>query len=259
MKKFRLFVLFFIINSFIFQIVSARDFIIAGIPEEPNRWLDNTGTPKGIDVDIIEYIMKKMNVPYQIILEQSSARLEAESKKDWSYYDMVFTYSKNPERELYLIYPKESHIEFSWNFFVKKENEGKYKFDKLSDLKGVEIGATKGFSYTYEFWQAGIDGTLTLDVIVKNELQLDKLLAGRIDMVPLNTKATLYEMKKAGITGVSYLPKPLKSSFYYNTFVKKSTYPHMDELIKKYDEILKEMKKDGTLKKILEKYGISQY
>lgn len=260
MKKLRLLTLFFVLNILISQLIIGRDFIIAGIPEEPNRWIESNGKLAGIDIDIIDYIMKKMNISYKIILESSSTRLEAESQKNNPSYDMVFTFSKKPEREKYLIYPTESHIDFSWNFFIKKGDEGKYKFDKLSDLKGLRIGATKGFAYTEEFWKAGESGALTLDTIVKNEFQMDKLLAGRIDAVPLNTKTTLYEIKKNGLSReITYLPKPLKSTQYYNTFVKKSNYPNLEEIIKKYDVILKEMKRDGTLKNILEKYGISQY
>ncbi|OHD26795.1 MAG: hypothetical protein A2086_00875 [Spirochaetes bacterium GWD1_27_9] len=250
-----------IIAFFIFIMVSinlnARDFVIVGIPEEPNRWIDEKGNMVGLDIDIITYIMKKLNIPYKIILEASSARMEFNWQSDKPSYDLVLTYSKKPEREVYLIYAKESHIDFSWNFFLRKEDAGKYKFEAFNDLKGVKIGATKGFSYSDEFWKAYDDGILTLDVITKNELQMDKLLAKRIDLMPLNTQATLYEAKRGGfLDKITYLPKPIKSKPYYNTFVKKSNYPNLAEIIKKYDEILKEMKKDGTLKTILAKYGL---
>lgn len=237
--------------------LNARDFIIAGIPEEPNRWIDSSGNMVGLDIDIITYIMDKMGIKYKIILESASPRLEANWKSDKPSYDLVFTYSKNKEREEYLIYATESHIEFSWNFFCRKGEETKYKYETFNDLKGVKIGATNGFSYSDEFWKAYEDKILTLDVIPKNELQIDKLLAKRIDLVPLNTQATLYEAKKGNFTDkIAYLPKPIKSKPYYNTFVKKSDYPDLQGIIKKYDEILKGMKKDGTLKKILSKYGL---
>jgi len=234
-----------------------REFIIAGIPEEPNRWFDANGKMVGIDIDIIEYIMKKMEIPYKIILESSSARLEANWMSDQPPYDLVFTYSHKAERETYLYYAKESHIEFSWNFFIKKEDEGKYKFEKWEDLKPYKIGATQGISYSDEFWKAHADGLFDLDIVQKNEIQMDKLLAKRIDMVPLNTQATLCEAKKNGfLDKISYLPKPIKSKPYYNTFVKKSSYPDLNGIMVKYDEILKEMKADGTLKSLLSKYGL---
>ena len=253
-------VVLLVLLSIIFTVVSfGRDLVIAGIPEEPNRWVDKNGKLVGIDVDIIDYIMKKINVPYKIILEDSSARLEGIAKKDKPDYDMVFTYSKNPAREEYLTFAGESHISFSWNFFILKENQGKIKFDSYNDLKGLKVGITKGFAYSDDFMKAVKDGVITTDEVVKNDLQMDKLLKKRIDVVPLNTEAALYEAKRDGyMDKITYLPKPIKDKPYYNTFVKKSDYPGLGEIQKKYDEVLKQMKKDGTLKAILSKYGIEQ-
>ena len=233
-----------------------RDLIVAGISEEPNRWVDESGQMVGFDVDVFDYIMKKMGVNYKIILEKSSARLQANWQKSNTPYDMVFTYSEKDSRKVYLNYATESHISFSWNFFIRKENAGKYKFEKYEDLRGLRIGATKGFSYTPDFWKAEKNKIFKIDTVIKNKFQVTKLLGKRFDMVPLNTQATLYEANKNGYSErLSYLPKPIKSKPYYNTFVKASNYPDLDKIKDKYDRILREMKEDGTLKKIEEKYG----
>lgn len=257
MKK--LYLLFNLLFFLAYQNVFSRELIIAGIPEEPNRWIDTSGKVVGLDVDIIDYIMKELGIKYKIVIESSSARLDSLAQKDKPSYDMIFTYSKNSDRERYLYYPNESHITFSWNFFVLKENRDKFKFNSYSDLKGAKIGITKGFSYSEDFLNAIKKENLNVDEIVKNELQITKLLQKRIDMVPLNTKATLYEAKREGIDNqISYLPKPIVSKTYYNTFVKKSDYPNIDVIRFQYDEVLKRMKKDGTLKKILSKYGMDE-
>jgi len=253
-KSFVVIVLLFLFCSISFS----RDLIIAGIPEEPNRWINENGELTGLDVDIIDHIMKKMGVKYKIILEQASTRLRHNWEVDKSPYDMVFTYSKKAAREKKLYYANESHISFSWNLFYTAKNEGKYKFENFEDLRGLKIGMTKGFSYTKEFWDAANKGIFKKDVVVKNELQLMKLLKNRTDLVCLNTTATLYELKTKGLSDkVSYLKKPIKSKPYYNTFVKSSDYPNLDKVRKQYDIILKEMKEDGTLNKILQKYGLN--
>lgn len=237
--------------------LNARDLVIAGIPEKPNRWIDEKGLPRGLDVDIIDYVMKKLGVPYRIELVSSSARLEANSKTVPAVYDMVFTYSFNEERNRYLQYAKESHISFNWNFFYLKENEGKYVFNDYPDLAPWTIGITRGISYSDEFLKAVREIPLKVDEIPNNELQLDKLLAKRFDLVPLNTKIALYEIARRGLQGkIAYLPKPIKDREYYNTFVRASTYPGLSEIARKYDEILREMKADGTLARILASYGI---
>ncbi len=81
------------------------------------------------------------------------------------------------------------------------------------------------------------------------------LLAYRVDTAPLNTITTLYEAKKKGLLSkISYLPKPLKAKAYYNTFVKASTYPLKERLIKRYNSIVADMKNDGTIRQIFNKY-----
>ena len=235
----------------------AQDLVIAGIPEEPNRRVTPEGKIVGLDVDIIDYIMKKLGVPYRIELVASSSRLEANAKAVPAVYDMIFTYSFNEDRNKYLFYPQESHISFNWNFFYLKENEGKYKFNTYGDLAPWIIGITKGISYSDEFNAAIKSVPLKIDEIFSNELQLDKLVAKRFDLVPLNTKATLYEAQKSGLLSkITFLPKPIKDREYFNTFVRGSKYPGLLELSIRYDGVLKQMKADGTLAGILAKYGM---
>ncbi|HOV14900.1 MAG TPA: transporter substrate-binding domain-containing protein [Spirochaetota bacterium] len=239
------------------EVINARDLIIGGKPSELNRWFDEkSGKYTGFDVEIIDYVMKKLGISYQIVLENSSARLEQGWQLDKPFYDMVFTYSWKKEREKYLIYPSESHTVIDWNLFIRKEDEGKYKFETYNDLKGLKIGYTKGNSYTEDFFTALKNGIFEGDEVVKEELQIVKLLNGRINMVPLSKLSALYQAKNEGyIDKISYLPKPMKSEPYYNTFVKKSDYPNLSLLVKKYDETLKEMKKSGVFDEISKKYG----
>ena len=255
MYRFFYTILFVFIYFSLVSPIYSRDFLILGIPEEPNRWIDKSGKAVGIDIDVIDYIMKKIGVKYKVSLINSSLRLESLEKNNITKCDMIFTYSKNKEREKYLIYPEESHIEFSWNFFYLKENEGKYKYDTFEDFKGLTIGITDGFSYTPEFWCAVNSGLFKTDKIVQNNLQLPKLSKKRFDLVPLKTISTIYQLKKEGtLSQYSYLHKPLAKRAYYNVFVKSSDYPNINTIIKKYDEVLKEMKEDGTLKSIFSKY-----
>jgi polar amino acid transport system substrate-binding protein len=234
----------------------ARDLVVAGIPEEPLRWMAADGQPSGIDVEILTTILNKIGVPFHVLLVPSSARLMAEYQAPVPECDMVFTFSKTAEREPYLSYASESHLTLAWNFFLRKENEGHFRFTTYRDLAGLTIGVTTGFAYTEEFLNAVKDGTLKVDPVVDNSLQMTKLLAGRIDLVPLNTLVTLYEARKGGWDGkIASLPKPLKETLYYNTFVRKSTYPGLADVERKYNEVLKQMKADGSLRAILDRYG----
>ncbi|OHD40449.1 MAG: hypothetical protein A2015_13955 [Spirochaetes bacterium GWF1_31_7] len=241
----------------IFSRLNARDLIIGGKKSEQSRWF-NEATQKytGFDVEVIDYIMKKLGISYTVLLEESSTRLEHGWQDVRPYYDMVFTYSFKKERLKYLIYPSESHVNIEWNFFIRKEDEGKYTFNSYKDLKGLRIGFTKGQSYSDGFLDAISRNLFIIDEVVQDSLQIPKLLNYRIDAVPLSTSTTLYVAEKDGYRNkISYLPKPVKSEPYYNTFVKNSDYPDLMKIIPRYDRVLKQMKKDGTLKMIAEKYS----
>lgn len=235
------------------------ELVIGGIPEVPLRWQAADGQFKGYDVEIIDHIMRRLRIPYRIELVDSPARLVRNSQARPSPYDMVFSHSYTHDRVEYLRYPGQSHVRFHWNFFLRKEDEGKFVFNRYSDLAGVPIGVTRGFAYSEEFLRAITEVPLTVDVVATNKVQLDKLLAKRFDLVPLNTKSTLWEARARGILPrISYLPNPIKDRPYYNAFVKSSSYPRMPDLIARYDAALLGMKRDGSLTRIQARYGFDK-
>lgn len=178
---------------------SQRDLRVIGVIDEPNRWLDSADKPVGIDVDILAELMQRLGLHYQLVLTSSALRALDSCQQPHPSVDMYLTLSYRPEREAWLLYPSQSHISFRWNFFALQEALPRLHFERYEDLKGLRIGVTKGFAYTAEFWRAVEQVPLRIDSMVKNELQLDKLLKGRIDLVPLNTSLTLYQLQKQGL------------------------------------------------------------
>ena len=238
---------------------SQRELRVIGVIDEPNRWLDGADRPVGIDVDILAELMQRLGLHYQLVLTSSALRALDSCQQPHPSVDMYLTLSYRPEREAWLLYPSQSHISFRWNFFALQEALPRLHFERYEDLKGLRIGVTKAFAYTAEFWRAVEQVPLRIDSMVKNELQLDKLLKGRIDLVPLNTSLTLYQLQKQGLQErVGFLPKPLADKPYYNVFCRGSDYPDLPSLVQRYDAVLQEMQQDGTLARIYARYGIVQ-
>ncbi|WP_163835579.1 substrate-binding periplasmic protein [Spartinivicinus ruber] len=230
----------------------ARKLVIVGIPAPPMRYLDTNNQPKGFDIDVLNHILNKLGHKYVVVLIDSSPRVEIMWKK--GDMDILMTYSYKKERTKYLLYPKESHVTVAWNFFIRKEDIGKISFQKYSDLKKWRVGASSGKSYTKEFWEASKSYPY-IQIIPRDDLQLNKLVNKRLDVVPLETMSALYKAHQKGISEkITYLKKPLKVKPYYNLFVKASSYPSLNKLIKNYDEELLKMKQNGILKKIKRKY-----
>lgn len=250
MKKVTMFLLFLILMPTISQ---AHRFNIIGIEGAPLRFYDDKQQLVGIDVDIIDTIMARLDVPYDIEIVTSSTRLEHLWQD--SNVDMILTYSYKDKRAKHLYYPKQSHVTLSWNFFILKRNLGKFDFNTLNDLQGLRIGATQGFSYTKAFWDAADSGVFTLDMVVKNELNMNKLLRGRFDTYANSRIDTLYQAKQGGyLDDITFLEKPLKEKQYFNTFVKVSDYPYIESIKRRYDIELKKMRENGELDTIYAKY-----
>jgi len=249
----------------IIQASEQKIFRILATPTMPFKISDK---PKhlnpGISIEILKHVMTAMNVKYEVTFYPAVAKVLR--KAQFGEGEMIIGFSITPERQKFLAYPSESYRLITWNFFIRKEDEGKIKFNTFEDLISYQIGVVKGTSYTKAFWQA--DSILNFQQVSKNELQIPKLLRHRIDIVPLNTRATLYEQQQAGnLDKIAYLPKALKEKAYFDPIISNSSYfnpgpessKNRAELIKdflvQYDQAIKDLKNNGTISNIYQKYG----
>ncbi|MFQ2731948.1 substrate-binding periplasmic protein [Aeromonas caviae] len=235
--------------------LSARELVIGGILEPPLKWLDAQGHPHGLDVDLVTAIFGTLHTPIRIELIDSGARLTRNAES--GFYDLLLTHSYKPEREAYLLYPKQAHMLHSWHFFIRKESAGRIHYDHLTDLKPWRIGVTRDFSYTPELAAAMTDPSYHFQEIPINQLQLRKLIAGRIDVVPMSLVTAFTQIREEGLEGkLDYLPKPLKTSPYFNVWTRSRADADTPALMAAYDAELLHMKRDGRLKALYDKYGI---
>ncbi|MFY0664524.1 MAG: ABC transporter substrate-binding protein [Natronospirillum sp.] len=226
----------------------ARELIIVGTAEAPLK-MQQGNIYSGIDVDIVAEAMRRMGVESRFILVESGTRMLQMLLQGNA--DMGLALSRNEEREGLAYYPDEAYLELSWNLFIHRDNVGHIQFDSYVDLHDLRIGATQGYAYTEEFWNAG----LNLDVVSQNDLHLGKLRAKRIDAVPLNTIVTRYELARTGLNQyITFLRPPLRSTPYYNVFSRASDYPDLSALIEEYSQTIAKMKDDGTIESIMTKY-----
>ncbi|MTI08189.1 substrate-binding periplasmic protein, partial [Curvivirga aplysinae] len=194
--------------------LKVSEFVVMANPQIPHKFMQDN-KPAGIDADIVKLFFESEKIPYRIELIESDNRLLLEAKQGRA--DMLLLFSRNLEREKFLIYPDISYIDITWNFFVRADRANEFRSGHLEDLIGFRVGATEGISYTDRFWSSN----LTLDKVAKNSLQITKLLNGRIDTVPLNTINTRYEAQLGGyLHRLHILQPPLKFKSYYNVFSK---------------------------------------
>ncbi len=260
-----IFVLFFHLYS---AIIIAKPFTMGGDVDPPLKWLDENNQPVGIEIELLTAIYKEMPdlVPeFKFVIFRSSPRSK-QALKDGTL-DQYITMSHKKKRMAYLLYPEESHLNIKWVFFtthqflLKEQQLGSpVLFNEYQDLAKYKIGATQDYAYSEEFWRLANNGTLNVEVMQKNKLNIKKLLAGRIDLFPSYQFKMQWNAQQGGYAHlISYLPKAIRDKKYFNPFSKASTYPNVlnKKIIHRYDEVLRSLKRKGLIKKILKKYGVN--
>ena len=131
-------------------------------------------------------------------------------------------------------------------FFHLKDNPMP-DWNSLDDLKGKRIGATAGYTYTPEFWDAAKSGSLDIQEASSDELNFKKLLKGRIDMFPTSDLVGQKLLKERFgpevAETVTFHHIPLMSSPGHLLFSKKVT--NGSELVSTFNRGLVKLRESG--------------
>lgn len=209
----------------------------------PFTFIDEKGKLTGYDVEVVEEIAKRANIEVEFVpTPWDSMFLGLESKK----FDFIANQiSKNPEREQKYIF-SDDYLISAAQIIVKK---GRTDIKTLEDLKGKKVMTAVGSNYNKiitdfdknkEFKLAYFDGNVSI--------ALDEISLGKADAT-VNDRLTVgYFIKQKGDT-VELVGEAIEKTPVYFTFRKDST-----ELKDKVNKALNEMKADGTLTKISQKW-----
>lgn len=96
-------------------------------------------------------------------------------------------------------------------------------------------------------------GFTNLEVNELANYSLKKLLGNKVDLYPTEYYSFVYKLKKEGLAGKLVpvkMKEPIYESFLYIAFNKETS----DEVIKRWQKTLDQIKEDGTYQKILNRY-----
>jgi len=131
----------------------------------------------------------------------------------------------------------------------------------LSDLKNYRIGATGGYTYTKEFWDAAESKQLTIDVATTDRQNFQKLLSGRIDIFPsglVSGHSVLQkEFDKSASNLISFNSKPLSETTGHLLFPK--TGKKSENLLQVFNQGLAKIKKKGIYNKFTDDLLAGKY
>jgi polar amino acid transport system substrate-binding protein len=182
----------------------------------------------------------------------------AAEAKEGKYSALSYVYwSKDWEKDFFLSNPiSEEKIVF----FHLKSNPIK-DWITLEDLKNYKFGATRGYTYTKEFWEAAKTRRLTVDVTNSDLQNFKKLLAGRIDIFPsglVNGNSILqkeFDASKADLLSID--PKPLSKTTGHLAFTKSRK--NSEGLVRIFNQGLAELKNSGLYDKFREDLLAGKY
>ncbi len=170
--------------------------------------------------------------------------------KSGHYSALSYVYlSKDREKEFYLSDPISDE---KIVFFHLKSNPIQ-DWQTLADLENYTIGATRGYTYTHEFWQAVESKQLKVEITDSDKQNFKKLFAGRIDLFP-SALANGYsflrkEFPLSKFRLITYHPKPLSETTGHLAFSRNRK--NSKNLQQLFNQGLAELKQEGLYDKLV--------
>lgn len=209
----------------------------------PFTYVDENGKLTGFDVEVVEEIAKRANIEVEFVpTPWDSMFLGLESKK----FDFIANQiTKNPEREQKYDFSNDYLIAAA-QIIVKK---GRTDIKTLDDLKGKRVLSAVGSNYNKIITDFDKNGEINLGYFDGNvSIALEEISLGKADAT-INDRLTVgYFIKQKGDL-VELVGEPIEKNPVYFTFRKDTP-----ELKDKVNKALEEIKADGTLAKISEKW-----
>jgi polar amino acid transport system substrate-binding protein len=120
-------------------------------------------------------------------------------------------------------------------------------------LRGLRLGATRGYYYGQAFERAELTGQLNIQRINSDEVALRQLLAGRIDLFPIAKTVALslltQQFTPAERAQLNFHPKPLSS--HNQHLLLSRQLPGNAELIERFNRGLQQLRDSGKVDRYL--------
>lgn len=231
----------------------AKEIIIAADPWCPYNCEPNSSNP-GFQVEVLREALKPfdISVRYRKMPYTRALKL-AENNK----IDGVFGALQGESQQL--VFPDEN-VGFSYNVAVT-QSDNNWWFVESEDLKGKNVVAIEGYSYgpkidkylkniipTHVNWMYG-------EKALKQALKL--ISVNRADVFFEDVNVVKHKIRELGligklkVAGAVSAPQPA-----YIAFSKKANEQY--DIVRKFNEGVKRLRHEGRLKKIFDKYGLSE-
>lgn len=250
MKKVK-FIVFIFMGICIFTRPCFCNVLKVAIFDYPPFQYEEDGRAKGLSVDIVNEAFKRINRQIEIKF-YPFPRAIGNIRKGSS--DIIFTFYYKKEREAFIDYSTEPLIEQSISLFVPKESPIVFDGD-LSKLNNYTFGLVR-FSYGEIFDNAIKQKLITrVDYVSEMKSNMKKFLHRRFDILPSDRWVAYHYYSKIAANNHPIQIKELKPSVEtLSAFMGFSKLKKLNAVRVQVDATLKEMKRDGTYQKIIDRW-----
>jgi polar amino acid transport system substrate-binding protein len=218
---------------------------------QPYQYMDSSENVTGLDIELSQAIFG--NFDYQLTLEEMPWKRHLINVRE-GRTDLAASASKTPEREEYALFSDPYRTE-SAVMYVRKEDAGKYNFNKLEDIIGTEfkLAVTRGYYYGEAFDELKKNPEFMNNIreVNDNQLAQRQLSLSRVDGFLEDPIAATLELKEEGLLDKVEILMPIYSDNIYIMFSKKSVSP---DIVKAFNSSLEELRENGVYDQIMNKY-----
>jgi len=223
--------------------------IFAKIEGPPKHYIDTEGMASGYAVEIaVEAVSRAGYHPQVHNLPWNRAQQQAKSG-----LGVITAFSITEERKKHYLFTDPMYVD---RILLWKSKENDFPFKTFDDLVGKTIGIARGSRYSGEFE----------DYRAKLDLYQDSHHSNRLRMLSVgNIDAAIFSGDQASVRYLANRDRIDFSKFSYSETPIAIDPNHIgipltlkglnpNEILKKLNSAISEMKEDGTIKKIISKY-----
>jgi polar amino acid transport system substrate-binding protein len=218
-----------------------------GVSEWPPYEFAQNGVPRGLDIELARAAVVAMKAePAFEFYPWKRVLLMAQRQE----IDAILSVRPTPERQQYLLFPRE-HLSVSENvLFVRKGED--YHVPSVAALAGKMVGVTASYSYGEELDALVRSGAVVTDESHTDEQGLRKLMAVRYDMFVCDRISGWYLAQSMGIADqISALPLRVSTVKNYLAFSRTAA---NTARVARFDAAVTALKKSGEWQRIVDGY-----
>ncbi|MGC0151854.1 substrate-binding periplasmic protein [Chromobacterium vaccinii] len=216
--------------------------LVADASFEPYSYLADDGrTPQGLDVELVQAVMREAGAPFRIgLLPWERVKLLLAQKDADAGF--VFTGTAERRAQYELVGP----LRKGQTVFITLRQSALQGWRSLDDLKPYMIGQVHGYAYDTDFDQAD----LQRDLHASSPRQLvAMLLARRVDIIVGDKVQLLYFIQQQQAGGlVRVLARPLVEMPRYIAFAKG------DPRARQFETALRRLQQNGGLQAVFQRW-----